>query len=406
MRILLITHLVPYPPKDGPSLRNFNLLKECAENNEITLLTFFQKIHGYDKNYMKNNISELKKYCKHVEVFEIPCDGKHFRWILLLLFNLFSSKPYSFWWYWSRKMKNAIVNQISNNNFDLVELGEIGLLFYSKYAPEIPKLLVHHNVESQLLNRRSKVIKNPLAKLYLRIQAYKLKRCEYKACNEIEYHTTVSEQDKITLLNINSNAKVQVVPNGVDIDYFLPNSPKVKSNSLVFIGTMTWYPNLDAMRFFKDEIWPLIKKSVPDITINVIGKNPPDDFLKFSQKDGSFNFLGFVDDVRPYISESAIYVVPLRFGGGSRLKILDALAMGKAIISTKVGAEGINVTNDKDIIIADKPEEFANQIISLLKDTKKLNRMETNARKLAVEQYSWKSIAPKLEWVYQTLGEN
>ncbi|MFH2035004.1 MAG: glycosyltransferase family 4 protein [Candidatus Zixiibacteriota bacterium] len=403
MKILQITHLVSYPPHDGPSLRNFNLMRECSSDNEIHLLTFFRKAHGHRKDNLENNIRELKKYCRDVEVFEIPSDGKKIKWLSLLFFNLFSSVPYSVWLYNSKEMISAVKRQLANNKFDIVEIGEIGLFEYSRLCPGIPKVLIHHNVESQLLERRSKFLNNWLARIYMKIQARKLKKLEAQACRLIEYHTTVSEGDRETLKKIGGSNNIQVVPNGVDIDYFRPTGEAIIPNSLVFAGTMSWFPNLDAMQYLMNEIWTELKQKVPNVSISIMGKYPPKELVELNLKDSSFKVLGFVEDVRPVISRAAAYIVPLRVGGGSRLKIMDALAMGKAIISTPIGAEGTDVVHGENIILAETAKDLIEATIKVFNDINLRKKLEINARKLAEEKYSWKSIAPKLNEVYNIL---
>ncbi|MFW9950613.1 MAG: hypothetical protein ACFFKA_10885 [Candidatus Thorarchaeota archaeon] len=178
MKILLITHLVPYPPHDGPSLRNFNLIKECSRNNKIHLLTFYRKAHGHNPDNLKASIDELKKYCEIVKVFRIPTNVNNLAWLILLFLNIFSSAPYSQWEYWSPMMSKAIKQHLRKYSYDVIEIGEIGLVKYAKICKGIPKILVHHNIESQLLLRRSEVMNNPLARAYLKFQARKLKKSQ------------------------------------------------------------------------------------------------------------------------------------------------------------------------------------------------------------------------------------
>lgn len=401
MKILLITHLLPYPPTGGCSLRNFNLIKECSKNNDLYLITFYRKIHLKGDTSLEKAIDKMKEYCKEVHVFEIPSERSKLLWYILLIFNSFTPTPYSAWIYKSSKMIRFVKQFVNNNKIDVIELGEIGLFNYAGLFPDLPKVLVHHNIESQLLFRRSKAEKNILAKLYLFIQAVKLKRFEFRACKDIEYHTTVSANDMNTLKAINPNVKVEVVSNGVDVDYFRPDNIKVEDNSLIFIGGMSWLPNYDAMIYFKDQIWPLLKKEIPDIKITIIGKNPAKDLIDFSHSDKMFQVTGFVDDIRTHMSKAAVYIVPIRIGGGTRLKILDAMSSGKAIVSMSIGCEGIDIKDRFDIYIADKPEDFANDVIELLRDKNKRELLGKNARETATNKYSWGKISPILESVYQ-----
>lgn len=404
MRILIIAHKVPYPPLGGATLRNFNLLKECSKNNEIHLITFVQEPYLRDPDKLQSSIDVLKKYCKVVKVFRIPTDKNKLGWYLLLFSNLFSLTPYSCWRFWSYGMVKTIKEHLKKYSYDLIEIGTIALVKYAKLAPHLPKLLIHHNIESQLLYRRSKTEKGFLARTYIAFQTYKLIRLERKACEVFDYHTTVSELDKQTLQENCPNINVAVIDNGVDTDFFQPQNLSSEENTLVFTGGMHWYPNADAMLFFAREIWPILKKKIPNIKINVIGLAPPEELVEYSKNDPHLNVLGFVDDVRPYVAKAAVYVVPIRVGGGTRLKILDAMAQGKAIVSHSIGAEGLHVTNGKDILIANEPKQFANEVIKLIRNEKLRKKIEVSARETAENLYSWKKIAPKLQKVYDALG--
>ncbi len=404
MRILLITHLMPYPPRGGCTLRNFNLIRECARRHEIHLLTFYQKAHLDNPESFQSNIKEMRKYCKVVKVYDIPTDGRKFAWYSLLLLNMLSPTPYSVWKFYSRAMVRAVRAHASAHSFDLVEIGTIALANFAKLVPDLPCLMVHHNIESELLMRRSRSIKSILSRAYVALQARKLRRFERRACLSFDLHTTVSERDKRTLQEICPGARVTVVPNGVDTDYFRPAEVQIGDNSLIFIGGMSWYPNLDAMTHFTRDIWHLIRSKLPDASMNLIGRMPSKEILDFSQNNPSFKVLGFVDDVRPLMAKAAAYVVPIRVGGGTRLKILDAMAMGKAIVSTSIGCEGIEVTDGKDIVIADEPADFADKTVELLRNSELRERLGKNARETAERLYSWGKIAPTLERAYEELA--
>ena len=202
MKILLISQILPYPPKGGSPQRNFNLLKECSKTNEIHMLTFYRKSHQVNSSGLQEATNAMKRYCEKIEVFKIPADHNRILWYLLLLFNLFSPLPYSVWLYSSRKMKKAVKRYLGANSYDIMEIGEIGLANYAKLAPEIPRILVHQNVESQLLYRRMMFLGNWLAKGYLWLQSVKLRRFERTSGRLFDFHITVSGVDKKTLLDI------------------------------------------------------------------------------------------------------------------------------------------------------------------------------------------------------------
>jgi glycosyltransferase involved in cell wall biosynthesis len=399
MKILIISHFLPYPPHGGSLQRNFNLIKETSKNNEIYLLTSTQRKLIPDEKNLNESIKALGEYCKYLKVFKIPTDYNRIKWYLLLFLNLFSLIPYSVWRFESKAMIREIKKQLKDNRFDIIQIDTIALAQYAMLAPDLPKILVHQNVESSLLLRRSANEKNPLVKLYLFLQGKKLRRYERKVAPNFDINITVSETDKLEFEKVTPQARFEVVPNATDTEYFKPQG-NVRSKDLIFAGGLTWYPNKDAMLYFCNEIFPLIKKRLSGVKMNIIGRYPPRELQRLAMNDRDINLLGYVNDVRGHIAEAAVYVVPIRVGGGTRLKILDAMSMSKAIVSTCIGCEGIEVDDGKDIIVADDPEEFAAQVVDLLRNAEKRIKLGENARKKAVDNYSWSRIAPLFEEVY------
>ena len=219
---------------------------------------------------------------------------------------------------------------------------------------------------------------------------------------------TVSEDDKKNLLKMSENkAEVEVISNGVDTEYFNLSTMTYElkeENSLVFTGSMDWLPNSDAVIYFVKEILPLIWKKNNQVKFYIVGKNPSKEVLSLGNKDNRIIITGVVDDVRPYIAKSKIFVVPLRVGGGTRLKILEAMAMGKAIVSTTIAAEGIKYTDGYNIIIQDYPLHIANSILALLEDEQKRKNLGQAGRELACNCYDWKIISQKLNNIYKTIA--
>ena len=211
-------------------------------------------------------------------------------------------------------------------------------------------ILNHHNIESDMMFRRAGKEKNILKKIYYLIEAYKLKNYERnKVCN-FDINVTCSPLDSKRIEHISPGIVTRVIPNGVDTKFFLPNSTVIADPySLVFIGGMSWYPNREAMLFFARQIWPLLKERIPSIKMNVVGECPPQELFELAKWDSNFHVHGFVDDVKKYFNEAGIYVCPISDGGGTKLKILDALAMGKPIVANPVACEGIDVINGKNV---------------------------------------------------------
>lgn len=227
------------------------------------------------------------------------------------------------------------------------------------------------------------------------LQYNKLIKFEKSAFKWSDGATAVSSNDSAFIESLNLNYTTAVIENGVDTDYFHPIDTEIKKSNMVFTGSMDWRPNQDAAIYFANEIFPLLKKEIPDLTVTFVGRNPPQHLLNLGAQTGII-FTGLVDDVRQYIAESALYIVPLRIGGGSRLKILEAMAMKKPIVSTSIGAEGLEVTNHRDILLADTPEDFCNLCIKVLRNHQLSESTAENGFELVHEKYKWNSIGKKL----------
>jgi len=223
---------------------------------------------------------------------------------------------------------------------------------------------------------------------------------EAKVFNKFNLNITCSDEDRDIAQNMAPKARFETIPNGVDIGFFKPNG-KFEPNTLVFLGS-DWMPNVDGILYFHKKIYPKIKEEIPDLKWYIIGnfKNNPD--VTALEGDGII-LTGYVKDTREWMNKGAVSIVPLRLGGGTRLKVVEAMSLGKAIVSTSMGAEGIEVRDGKDIILSDEPEDFADAIIGLLKDEKGCVRLGKNARKLAEEKYDWKIIGGKLNNTYEEL---
>jgi glycosyltransferase involved in cell wall biosynthesis len=402
MNILIISHFIPYPPHGGSPQRNYNLFKEASKGNFIYFLTFNQRPLLSGKENIAEAAEKMKEFCDEVQVVDIPTDFSRLKWYLLLFLNLFSFQPYSAWRFWSPEMKRAMKAAIAQHKFDLIHVDTIALAGYVKYADGIPSVLNHHNIESTLMLRRASNEKNPFVKLYLYLQGRKLRRQEKKWGARYSVNVTVSEIDGAELKAMCPGVKIEVIPNGTDTDYFKPYSES-RGCGMIYTGGMTWYPNRDAMVYFCRDIFPLIKKQIPEARFDIIGRHPPREVVELARQDTDIITHGYIDDIRPYVAAASVYVVPIRVGGGTRLKILDAMACGKAIVSTSVGCEGIDVTPDENILIGDTPEAFSEQTIRLFKDAKLRQAIEVNARRLAQEKYSWVKIGQKQRELHMRL---
>jgi len=400
MKVLWLSHILPYPPKGGVSQRSYNLIKEISKTHKIYLIAINQKKLLSSINQIEKAVKELKKFCYEVEVINLPVNKS-----FIALKSFFSKRPYTANWLNFPEVRYAIRKFIKKYKFDLVHFDSIDLGEYINEVETLPKVLNHHNIESHMMFRRFIKEKNILKKIYFFQEAIKLKNYEKKICPKFDYNLTVSELDKERLLKICHDIKIEVIPNGVDIEYFKPKNNKFEPKTLIFAGGMSWYPNRDAMLFFCKKIWPVLKKRWPDVKMTIIGRNPPKYILKLAQQDSNLIVTGFVDDVRPYLEKAHVYVCPIRDGGGTKLKILDALAMGKPIVAHPIAVEGIDVEVEKHIFLAKKPSEFVQQIERLLDDIGLCHSLSKQDRELVVKKYDFKKIGIKLANLYQKIGE-
>src|SRR5687768_6096575 len=251
--------------------------------------------------------------------------------------NLVSSRPYAIKKYEAAAMSREINELARRNAFDLLVCDFLAPAANVPRGLTTPAVLFQHNVEAMIWKRHYEVQSNPVKKAYLYGQWQKMRRFEKEMCGSFDCVIAVSAEDREQMKHEYGAEAVFDVPTGVDTEFFQPNSTvQPKPHSMVFTGSMDWLPNEDAIRYFVREIMPLIKKKVPDVTLTVVGRNPPAALVDLSKEDPSLIITGRVDDVRPYMQNAAVYIVPLRIGGGTRLKIFEAMAMEKPVVSTTI----------------------------------------------------------------------
>ena len=400
MNILWLSHVIPYPPKTGVLQRSFNLLKETSKLGDVHLLAFHKKNVlpvTYDVDEVKR---ELGKLCKYVEVVDIPAEGSRLRLYWLMLKCFIGSESISVKFYDSCIMKSKVSEIASRIDIDVAFFDTISLAPYAVYFGEVKKVLNHHNVESDLLRQRSGIEKSFFKKVIYKTEAARLAEYEKKQCPLFDIHFTVSDNDRLLLEALVEGLHIEVVPNGVDTDYFFFDQDHVIEKELIIVSGMNWYPNRDAVLYMCSEIWPALSREFPHISLTVVGSDPPKALVDLSRIDKRISVTGFVEDVRPYLQKAEVYLCPMRDGGGTRLKILDAMSMGKAIVSTSKGCEGIEVSGEQDVLIGDTPGEFIKQIGRLLGNSGLRKEIGKSARILVEEKYSWQKIGKTLEKIY------
>ncbi len=367
-----------------------------SKKHEIYLLTFLQTPEEV------SGIEHMRTICAHVEAEALYLGAGKWRMALDVVRELVSVSPLLAVKYRSRTMRRKIQTLLSSHDIQLVHLDMLHLGEYINVCHEKPVVLVEHNVESVLLRRRMENESNPLRRAYLYYQYRKLRRYEARICGRADHVVAVSDIDAGLLRDLSGAPNITAIPNGVDTTYFQNNGQPSRNHDLVFVGGLTWSPNCDAIRYFCAEILPRVAAELPDVMLTVVGKSPPNRRIRDIAGNPRVRLTGLIDDVRPLISEAGAYVVPLRVGGGTRLKILDALSMGKAIVTTSVGCEGLDVEHGRHLLIADEPEGFARAVVQVMRDPGLARSLGAAGRQLVQQKYEWAIIARELDSVYES----
>lgn len=402
MKVLWFSHLVPYPEAGlGVLQRSYHLVRELARDHQVYLLAFVQRkiigdLLGDVEEGLQRAREHLSGYCARVEFLSIPSDSSPSARAWLAAHSLAGAHPYTIRWLRSDAARSVAADWNAAIDFDVVHFDTLSLAPYRKIFSRGVKSLDHHNIESEMMLRRAKIEEHPLKRLYFWQEGLRLRRYERRVCPQFDLNITCSTLDTERLKAVAPGVVIAEVPNGVDTEYFRSRGEPERPFSLVFAGNLSWYPNAAAMLFFADRVWPALKRQLPEVTMDLIGGNPPRALSALAARDTNFRVHGFVSDVRPYIDAAALYVCPIMDGGGTKLKILDALAMAKPIVAHPIACEGIGVRDGHDVVFAREPHEFVKSIVALLESPQARRRMSANARALAESSYSYAFIGRRL----------
>lgn len=398
-RLLLLSQTLPFPPDSGVKIRAFHTLRILSGRFDIRALSFYRREQTAEDG-VDAALAALSEFAE-IEAFPVPQEWSRGRWVWDHLRSVPSGRPYTEYVFESRDFRERLERVRREGAFDLVHLESSVLAPLLPRLPEVPRVCVHHNVESELLARRAEVAKNPLTAAYLRLQSRLVRRSERRTCPHMDCNVTVSERDEATLRSIAPEADFTTLPNGVDTDAFQPSDGP--TDGIVLLGGTDWFPNLDGLQFFADEVLPRIRRERPDVPVTSVGRASGSEIERFRRQ--GIELTGYVDDIRTYVHRARCLVVPLRVGGGSRLKILDAWAMGKAVVTTAVGCEGLAARDGENALVRDDAEGLANAVLRLLADEELAERLGGEARREAVASYSWEAIAEPMLKTYDRLLE-
>ena len=379
-----------YPLNSGGKIRTYNMMVELMREFDITYFTL--------KDKDAEPLSDMSGYSDR-QVFAHWKDNKSNKLKLVFdaLSNLcFSKLPFVIDKYTTTKVTNTLKKTLNENQFDVVISDFLSLsenLKKLERQPSASYVVFQHNVESYIWERHYKNAGNFVSKAYFKSQWQRFLTFEKATCKWFDGVIAVSEFDKDVFANkFKLNNVLGHVETGVDVNSFSHFERAPKQHSLVFLGSMDWMPNIDGIEDFVKNCYPLIKAQLPNVTLTILGRNPPNKITLLGQNDSSIHVTGTVDDVRPFLAEAAVSVVPLRIGGGTRIKIFETMASGLPVVSTTIGAEGLPLTNGEHIIIADDSKSFADQTVALLNDTGRANEIAASAKQLVINKYSWEIV--------------
>jgi len=394
MRLLWLKSDLLLPLDKGGKLRTWNLMRHLARRHEITYLAFAEP------NHTQGVIDAMHQVAARVETIpRVDPPKGSWRFYQDAALHLADPLPYAVGKYRSRAYRQRVDALLARDAFDLLVCDFLVPAVNLPWRLPCPAVIFTHNVESEIWRRHADTEASVLKRLLYRTQHRRMLRFERRTLERFDGVLAVSDADRDTFEHLYPGSlrkPAHVVPTGVDTEFFAPTPSAAASRRLVFTGSMDWLPNEDAMVFFVREVLSLIRAEEPDVTLSIVGRAPTPAVRKLAREPG-VHVTGAVDDVRPYVDEAAVYVVPLRIGGGTRLKIFEAMAMGKAVVSTTVGAEGLPVVDGTHMMLADDPRSFARETVALIRDLDRRRQLERAARALVVSKYDWSAVAGELE---------
>jgi glycosyltransferase involved in cell wall biosynthesis len=401
MKILFVTPYLSTPPGFGAQRRMDGLMRTLAARHEVSVLSLVGK--GPE---VAEQVRQTKEYCERVVVMEHEVLNMNVREKRILqLRSLASRRSFEHLQTFHAPFQARFDEELASNDYDVVqvEFSQMAVFGFRRSDARRPLFVLdEHNIEYSLIERTAQAAETWDRKLYASLNWKKLRAEEHAAWRRFDGVALTSRNDERMLQGDIPGVRTAVVPNAVDLEQFCPIPVPREPKTLLFFGAMNYHPNIDGVGHFLDETFPLIRAKCPGVRLQVMGQSPPDSIRARAASD--VEILGFVDDPRPYLDRATAIVVPLRIGGGTRFKIVEAMAKGKAIVSTTLGAEGLDVEHEKNALLADDPESFARQVERLLNDPDLAENLGRAARVRAEESYGWGAAVDRLERFYDELG--
>jgi sugar transferase (PEP-CTERM/EpsH1 system associated) len=393
VRILWVKIGGLWPPNTGGRLRSFHLVSELSRRHRVMVVTTHAP--GEDPESLGVHLPRAEDVVSIP--YAIPKRGS-WRFAAALLQSWWSRLPVDLLKFRVPGVIQAVRERLDARSVDICVADFFSATADVPMPTSVPVVFFAHNVEYMIWKRLCEAERHrPLRRLLLALEWRKLRRSEARACARASMTLTVSEADRARLAADAAGATIRAIPTGVDTSYFAPDGSEEIPATLVFTGSMDWYPNEDAVLYFLESILPRIRREVPGTSFSIVGRSPTARVIAAAAASAGVRVTGTVDDVRPHVARAAVYVVPLRVGGGTRLKIFEALAMGKAVVSTQVGAEGLPLESGRHFMQADDPADFATAVVTLLRDPRRRRELGVAGRQLVETRYSWRQVAREFE---------
>jgi glycosyltransferase involved in cell wall biosynthesis len=394
----MLTQVLPYPPDSGPKVKTYNVIKYLAQCHRVTLVSF---VRGDQSEPM----CHLRRYCQAIYTVEmergVVQDG------LAMARSLLTKQPWMMVRDDRRAMRHLIDRLLAERRFDVVHADQLNMGQYAGRVPGAFKILDAHNALWLLYKRLWETTPVGPRKWLLGRDWRLLKAYEGRLVRQFDAVLAVSHEDKAALQQAAGQAvDIAVIPIAIDTGEVKMIKREAEPAHILHLGTMYWPPNIDAVKWFVHQVYPLIRQQRPDVQFDVVGARPPAELLALNDAGLGINVTGYVEDPTPCQRQAAVVVIPLLAGGGMRVKILNALAEGIPIVSTALGCEGIQVTPGKDILIGNAPEEFAAEVLRVLDNPALGNQLSANGRRLVEEMYDYRKACRPLDDVYARAASN
>lgn len=398
MKILQLTNKIPYPPKDGGAIATLNISTGLSKlGHEVTLLGMNTRKHY---SSLKDLPAELSNTITFHDV-EIDTALSVFAAGTNLLF---SRLPYNAVRFFRKEYSRALTDLLSKHEFDVIQLEGLYMAWYipliRRYSGALISLRAH-NIEHEIWERTAAQEKSWFKRWYLRVLARRIKNFKMQVLNSYDVLIPITERDSAHFSVTGNTTPVHVVPAGFDMDEMQPEPHRMQFPDTFFIGTLDWFPNQEGLVWFLENVWDKLLTSFPDLVFHVAGRNAPPWIQQLLQSKRNVIYHGEIEDARAYIHEHAIMIVPLFSGSGMRVKIIEGMALGKTIVTTSIGAEGIPVEPGTNIIIEDEAEAFADQVVNLVKNRTLFDQMGQNAARFVRERFDNRNISAGLADFYQ-----